>query len=92
MRKEWGIYYFGLLIFALIWVAVIYINRPDYGDLNQLLERNGYHRITYTGYNLFDCTKDDIYKTGFIALDDKNKEVSGTVCKGIFGGSYIRIK
>lgn len=57
-----------------------------------VLEIQGFKNVRITGYNLFDCAKDDFYHTGFEATAPDGRTVYGTVCEGlIFKSSTVRI-
>lgn len=52
----------------------------------------GYHPIDVGGYDYFNCSEDDIYKTRFTAYSpDSSKIVKGCVCQGFFKGKTIRL-
>ncbi len=56
-----------------------------------VLENNGYTDVKMTGYNIWACSKGDSYHSGFTAKSPAGKQVSGTVCAGLFfKGSTIR--
>lgn len=60
-------------------------------DAEKALANQGFTNVRVTGYNLFACSKDDFYHTGFTATNIQGNTVSGTVCSGlIFKGSTIR--
>ena len=56
----------------------------------KLLQSQGYTNIQLTGYDLFRCSKDDTFATGFKAILNK-KPVKGVICGGILKGSTIRL-
>lgn len=63
----------------------------EYGA-KEVLKKQGYNNIQITGYDMFSCSKDDFFSTGFIAEKDGQK-IEGTVCGGLlFKGSTIRFK
>ena len=43
-----------------------------------------------SGFGWFGCDKGDFYSTKFKAVDQNNKEVSGIVCKNLFGNTHIK--
>lgn len=53
-------------------------------DAQRALTAEGYENIQYTGYNPFACSDDDFYHTGFSAVNEKGRLVTGTVCSGLF--------
>lgn len=60
-------------------------------DAYNALDNMGYKNIEMTGYNFFACSKDDWYHTGFKAINQNGKIVTGTVCSGLlFKNSTVR--
>lgn len=60
-------------------------------DAERALKAQGFNDIKITGYNLFACSEDDFYHTGFTARNQNGKYVSGTVCSGLlFKDATIR--
>lgn len=55
------------------------------------LEGAGYTDIKITGYRVFGCHEDDTFRTGFKAMGQGGKPVTGVVCSGILKGSTIRL-
>jgi hypothetical protein len=51
-----------------------------------------YTDIELTGYSVFGCSDDDVFRTGFIARSSRGKTVKGVVCSAPLKGSTIRIK
>lgn len=56
----------------------------------QLLNQQGYTDVETTGYNMFSCSEDDNFKTGFTATAPNGERVSGTVCEGLWKGKTVR--
>lgn len=56
----------------------------------QLLEA-GYSQVDVSGWNVFACSEDDVFRIGFKALGPTGKPVSGTVCSGFLKGATIRL-
>ena len=75
----------------LLLIVLLTIGCTKSDDTLRILKDQGYTNITITGYNHFSCGKGDKFKTGFTALSQANKVVSGTVCTGLFKGSTIRL-
>ena len=71
-------------------LMIFLIGCTSKNDANRALEASGFSDITITGYNFFVCSPDDIYHTGFTALNSKNQLVKGTVCSGLFKNATIR--
>ena len=63
--------------------------KPD--DSKRLLESQGLKDVKITGYNIFGCSDDDSFHTGFEAIGVDGRKVEGTVCSGMFfKGATIR--
>lgn len=63
----------------------------DPSEATRVLSNEGYTEIQMTGYNMFACSEDDFYHTGFSAKNREGLVVTGTVCSGmLFKGSTIR--
>ena len=71
-------------------LALIALGCTDEVNTLRTLENNGFTDIQTTGFNAFQCSKDDTYSTGFTARNTKGKGVSGTVCCGFFKGCTVR--
>lgn len=78
------------LVFAVL--AVFVLSACTDGDeAMRVLDTQGYTGIKITGYNLFACSQDDFYHTGFIATSPNGKRVEGTICSGLlFKGATVR--
>lgn len=76
------------LIFSLLFLLS---SCTDEENARRVLEADGYTNIDFTGYDCYECSEDDSYATGFVAVKN-GKTVTGVVCKGIFKASTIRIK
>ena len=80
-------------IFAVSLCGLILIGgctQPD-GATRHLLDA-GYTNVVITGYNWFACSEDDTSHTGFKATGPTGRQVSGTVCGGVFlKGATIRL-
>jgi len=60
-------------------------------DAERALKAQGFTNIETTGYNIFACSEDDFYHTGFKAVNTKGQTVTGTVCSGLmFKNATIR--
>ncbi|QRE00163.1 hypothetical protein [Burkholderia phage BCSR5] len=62
----------------------------DSSKAKQTLEAAGYTDIQITGYDVFACSKDDTFHTGFTARNPRGQFVEGTVCSAWFKGATIR--
>lgn len=63
---------------------------PD--GAKRVLAEQGYSQIETDGFDWFACPKDDTYATAFVARGPNGLMVHGTVCRGFFFGSHIRVK
>lgn len=66
------------------------IGCTDEDGAYQLLFREGYTNIQFTGYDWMACSEDDTYHTGFKATNMKGNQVSGVVCCGYIKACTIR--
>ena len=55
-----------------------------------LLEEQGYTNVEITGFNVFACSEDDMYRYNFTATNPNGKRVKGVVCSAPLKGSTIR--
>ena len=62
----------------------------DPSGAQRALDDLGLKNIQTTGYRWFGCDKNDLYHTGFTAVNPNGKQVSGVVCSGIFKGNTVR--
>lgn len=64
--------------------------QPD--TAKRVLEGAGYTEVKVGGYDFFNCSKDDTYRTKFVAKGANGKPVSGVVCAGLlFKGATVRL-
>lgn len=78
------------VIGLLLVVFMVGCTQPDRAV--DLLESQGYENINITGYDVWGCSQDDTYHTGFTATMN-GRQVAGTVCAGfLFKGATIRFK
>lgn len=54
------------------------------------LDQQGYKNIVVTGWRPFMADKNDVFSTGFRAINSNGKNVSGAVTEGWFKGKTIR--
>lgn len=70
---------------------VFLVGCTNTSDAERVLSSQGFTDIKYTGYDIFACSEDDFYHTGFTATSITGQHISGTVCSGLlFKGSTIR--
>lgn len=76
-----------LLILAILVLSAC----TDQRGAQNALDDMGMKNIVTGGYDWFSCSKDDFYHTHFTADNANGKQVSGTVCSGIwFKNSTVR--
>jgi hypothetical protein len=80
------------IIFALVMAGSIFMlsSCTDEPTARKVLLNAGLHDIQMTGYKAFACSEDDIFHTGFSAVNRDGNVVTGVVCQGVFKGSTIR--
>ena len=70
-------------ILPLILVALLTCSGcTDNDEAKRVLTEQGYSNIALTGFELFDCSYDYFYRTGFTATAATGKSVEGAVCSG----------
>ena len=55
------------------------------------VERQGFTRVSITGYRFFGCGEDDVFRTGFEAMAPNGERVTGVVCSGWLKGYTLRL-
>lgn len=82
-----------ILIILSITLVALMVGCTNDSDATRILSQQGYADIRMTGYQLFACSQDDFYHTGFVAKTPANVDVEGCVCSGLlFKNSTIRFK
>ena len=77
----------ALLAFASLCACI------DPEGATKALQDSGYTDIKITGYDMFSCSNDDFYCTGFTATGPSGRHVEGAVGAGqLLKGSTIRLK
>ncbi len=71
-------------------LALLCLSCTDDDRTIQTLNNAGFTDIETTGYEFFDCSEDDTFKTGFKAKNINGMPVSGTVCCGMMKNCTIR--
>lgn len=56
-----------------------------------ILVNEGYTDIEMTGYDLFGCSDQDTYSSGFKATNAHGNKVTGVVCGAFIKGYTIRL-
>ncbi len=72
-------------ILSLICLLIVSCTATDEPRSARILKSQGYTEIRWTGYEYWSCSKDDGYKTGFIAKAPHGETVKGAVCCGRWG-------
>ena len=74
-----------------ILLAFLLIGCTNEIDAHRALHAQGFTNIKITGYDLYACSEDDFYHTGFVATNSNGYAVTGTVCSGLlFKNATIR--
>lgn len=64
----------------------------DFKKGSKQLIQQGYTDIRNTGYKAFCCGKDDTFKTGFSAKNNKGETVEGCFCSAALKGITVRFE
>lgn len=76
--------------FKYLFVLILLTACTDENQTINTLQKAGFSEIETTGYQMFDCGKDDSFATGFTAKNPQGQVVSGTVCCGLLKSCTIR--
>lgn len=60
-------------------------------EARRAVESLGMEFVRSTGYRPFSCSEDDMFRTGFEAVDAKGRPVTGTVCSALLKGATVRL-
>lgn len=78
----------------LLLFLVVYFSSPlwavDGKGTTRLLKEQGYSKIEILGSGWLSCSKGAVFSTKFTAINPNKKQVTGTVCRGLFKNSTIR--
>lgn len=78
-----------IFVIAACAVALAGCTKPS--QARDVLEAQGYSDIEITGYDMWGCSEDDDFHTGFRATGQDGNRVRGTVCSGWFKGATVRV-
>lgn len=78
----------GLLLAAI--VAAMLTGCTSGDKAREVLAAQGFTEIEITGYDVFGCSEDDTFHTGFKATAPNGNRVEGVVCSGILKGATVR--
>lgn len=76
---------------AAVLLAALLVGCSSGDEAHRALEGAGYKNITVTGYRFFGCAEHDTFHTGFEAIGQNGKPISGVVCSGFLKGATIRV-
>ena len=77
-------------ILWLAFIAALMTGCTDPKKANEALDNLGFTEIEITGFEWWGCGQDDMFSTGFKAINPKGKHVQGTVCSGQLKGTTVR--
>ena len=77
-------------LIAIVLCAILLSSCSGASTSEILLEEQGYTNVEITGFNLFACSEDDLYRYNFTATNSNGKQVKGVVCSAPLKGSTIR--
>lgn len=72
-----------ILATAISCLVLLFSGCTDPDRSTEILLRQGFTEIQFTGYDWFACSEDDTYSTGFTAVGPTGINVEGTVCCGL---------
>jgi hypothetical protein len=79
-------------ILLILIIACGCTSNNDFKKGRQQLEQQGYVEVVNTGYNLFCCSENESYSTGFKCKDSQGNTVTGCFCSSPLKGVTIRFK
>lgn len=74
----------------IVFISLFLFACTDENSTVQTLKKNGFTQVKTTGYSFLSCSEDDMFSTGFTAVNSSGEKVSGTVCCGLFKNCTIR--
>ena len=77
---------------ALAMAASACSSSNDFEKGKKILEQQGYREIKNTGYEMFCCSEDDGYSTGFEAKAQNGEIIKGCFCSSLGKGVTIRFE
>ncbi len=79
------------LLFVIFFILCFFLTSCNGNAAStDILEDQGYSNVKITGYNLFACSEDDMYRLNFTATNPNGTPVKGVVCSAPFKGYTIR--
>jgi hypothetical protein len=79
-----------LVALVLVFVLALIVGVTNEPVATRVLTDEGISEIHFTGYDMWGCSDDDWYHTGFTGVHN-GRPVSGVVCSGLFfKGNTIR--
>lgn len=82
----------GILLFIALVLSISALigSMSNKDKIKIFLGNQGFSQIEMTGFEFFSCSRGDLFKDGFKAVNQQGHEVKGVVCQGIFKGKTIR--
>lgn len=75
----------------LIGVFVMLSACTDVDGASKTIKDYGMNPVEVGGYAWFQCGQGDLFHTKFVATNPEGRQVSGTICKGLFKNSTMRL-
>lgn len=66
-----------------LWLALLLVACTDEAASTRALRAHGLTDIEFTGYDIWACSNDDTFSTGFRAKNAHGETVEGAVCCGL---------
>lgn len=80
----------NIVAIAMLAAAAAGCTQPEHA--RSVLVAQGYRDVKMTGYDFFNCSKDDFYHDQFSAISPSGQRVTGVVCAGLlFKGATVRL-
>lgn len=88
-RLLWGV--LALLFTIPLLLGISQAIDGNEAGVTRILNATGYQDVRLTGYRMFSCSEDDMFRVGFAATSPTGESISGAVCGGPLKGHTIRL-
>lgn len=83
---------FFVLIFTCLLIVCLLSSCTERMRAMEILQDEGYSKITITGYDIFGCEERNGFHTGFLA-EKNGRVVRGVVCESLlYKGATVKLK